>query len=220
MKQLVLKKILTVLASALFAAAPAFADMLDFAVFAPRGASWSFTGHSPLSLSVPYGSVIANGLSLGSSSSETFTTGAFMGGGTETLNSRYYMFGRSGAGSYDITGCIAPGTAGCSEVTLFSGKFDDIELLWTATKGVMGFIGFGITGTVNSHLAAALGILPGTYSGIATFILTGSPAGSDAVMGGNLTLLSTGPTATPEPASLALLGIGLVAVAALKKYRT
>jgi hypothetical protein len=220
MNQVVLKKTLTVLASALFAAAPAFADMLDFAVPGPSSASWPFTGFSPVSPSVPHGSATANGLSRESSSSDVFTTGAFLGRSAETLNGPYVL-GASAPGLYVITGCIRRRAVSCSEVTLFSGAFDGLEVLWTPTKRGHGrFVGFGVTGTINSAPAAALGILPGTYIAVATFNLTASPVAGDTVMDGDLTLASTGTTAVTEPASLALLGIVLVVAAGLRKYRT
>jgi hypothetical protein len=218
MKRVAVGKLLTVVALALFAASPALADTIDFNATG-SGGTWSFSGSGPLSLTAFNVQVNANGgpySSLGSSPSETFTTGAFLGG--SGTSGSPWMFGPSAPGSYLVTGCIPPAASGCTNVTLFDGQFAAEELFFETTHG-LGFIGFDASGTINPDLAAFLGVSLGTYSGIVTFNVTGSLPGG-RVESGDLTLTST---STPEPASLVFLGIGLLSVAGLtriKKHQT
>lgn len=210
MKQMVVRKILSLLTLALFAAAPALADTIDFNALG-NGGTWSFSGSSPLTMTALAVEVNAGAgpySFLGSSSSETFTTGAFLGGAGTSGDP--WTFGPGG--SYTIDGCIPPAASGCSVLTLFSGDFAGEELFFSATNG-LAFIGLDVSGTVNSALTSFLGVSAGSYSGVVTFNVVGAPPGG-RVESGDLTLSSV-----PEPASLVFLGIGLVAMAGLTRLR-
>jgi PEP-CTERM motif len=211
MKQMVVRKVLTVVTLALFAAAPALASTIDFSTTSGVNGTWSFSGSGPLSLSVS--DISVDGTSLGSSSTESFTTGAFISGGTGTRTNPWEW---TVGGSYTIDGCVPPAHSGCTDVALFSGSFDDIATMSQYTSGQPNaFIDLNVVGTINSSFAAALGIPGGSYSGTVTFNLAGKPPTGGAAESGDLTLTS----AVPEPASLVFLGIGLVAVAGLTRLR-
>lgn len=215
MKQLLVKKPLVVVALALFAAAPAWSSSIDF-LASGNGGTWSFNGSDPLTMSALFVQVTVVGsgtINTVANGNENFTTGTYLGGNGTSGDP--YEFGAGG--TYDITGCVPPGGAGCSVVTLFSGSFAGASLFFNATKG-MAFVGIDVSGDVNPALAAFLGVSGGDYSGISNFNVVGTVPGGH-VASGDLVLTPS----VPEPASLAFLGIGLVALAGvtrLKKFQS
>src|SRR5215467_3601665 len=102
MKGMLVKRVLTLVAVALFAAASAIAATIDFSTTSGVLGTWTWPGFGPLSLSDSDESVDSQ--SLGVSSTESFTTGAFLGGtGTRTMPFIWDV-----GGSYTIDGCIPP----------------------------------------------------------------------------------------------------------------
>lgn len=186
----------------------AFADNIDF-LASGHGGSWSFTLGGPLTITalrVEVEDETTLKFAAISSSTETLTTGAFLGGAGTAANP--WTFGPSTANSFTIVGCVPPGGAGCSTVTLFSGQMGD-SALYNGAGGVL-YDSSDITGTIDPALLAYFGASGTSYQGILDFTLIGKAPGKGKTASGDLLL-----SPVPEPTTMMLLGSGLLGLAGL-----
>lgn len=204
--------------SVLGASGTALADSIDF-LASGHGGTWSFSGSGPLTITAMRLQVedetTLQFAPIQGASTETLTTGAFLGGaGTQ---SNPWSFGPSAAGAFTIVGCVPPGGVGCTNVTLFSGQVGE-STLYNGTGGVL-YDAMDVTGVIDSALLSYFGTSGTNFQGILDFTLIGVAPGSGPTGSGDL-LLSPG--TVPEPASVLLLGSGLVGLALIlrRKVRT
>ncbi len=210
------KKVAVAAVLLIFACLPAFCATIDFSGEGDGG-TWSWNGALGSDLTAT-----SLGMSVkivGSPNSytiympdESLTSGAFTGGNGTTGSP--WTFGPSSSGSFTITGCVPPATT-CTPVTLFSGNFGSPGEMDVQGTGSMLFSSTFTTGSVNSALAAFLGIPAGNYSGTYEVTLSGIAPGSGFVASGDLVISPT----VPEPASLTLLAIGLLGLGAMALRR-
>jgi len=140
--------------------------------------------------------------------SVTFQTGALTGGNLQ-------MGGTfAGGGSFTITG---NGTNGIPNGTLFSGTFDG-PVIWTLVTLA--------NGTHNYTLMGALSGTAGSSIVGVTVQLTintgkGFFSGSTTISSGDTNIVTSGVTrgVVPEPVSLSLMGIGLIAIAGVVRRK-
>lgn len=142
---------------------------------------------------------------------ESFTSGPFFGGSGTT--SSPWTFAPTPF-SFAITGCVPPGTT-CAPVTLFTGQFNAPGETAVQEAGSILLTAASLSGTVDPALLSFLG-LPASrtsFAGTYDITLTGTAPGSGLVASGDVVLSPT----VPEPSSLALLGIGLFALACVAR---
>lgn len=125
-------------------------------------------------------------------------------------------------------GPVVPGTA------LF--PFLPTPLLDTGIVGYFGVIGAPGAALLPIGAAAAIDVLnlgltaaTGVAGSTATFSIFGFPPGSElgfggapltpALLSGTVTIIPSGPTPMPEPATMALFGMGLLGLAGLRRRR-
>ncbi|HEV2425544.1 MAG TPA: PEP-CTERM sorting domain-containing protein [Terriglobia bacterium] len=194
---------------------PAFCSSIDFEG-SGNGGTWSWNGSGTLS-ATSLGMAVRvvgspNDYTI-SMANEVFTSGSFLGGSGTTSDP--WSWGPSAANSFIITGCVPPATS-CTPVTLFSGEFSSDQTGVQGSDSVL--ISATIaSGSVDSALLSFLG-LPGStdYTGTYQVTLDGTAPGSGLVASGDLVL---SPSAVPEPASLLLVGIGLLAIGAIGRSK-
>ena len=209
--------ILAVLVLALIplAAQPALADSVDFNALAPGSVSWAGGVGSTLTASSM--NVTANHIPVGPS---IFLAGAILsfttGGFTSII---------PGGFSFAGGGPISVGSSPLCGGSCFAGTFTSAQMLFSAGGGTATFIGNFIAGMLSPTLELLLGFPPGTNANAtgsisATFLTAG---GFDATTGGTGTWASGDlvltPTPTPEPATLGLLGVGLIGLAFILRRR-
>lgn len=190
----------------------AFADNIDV-LSSGHGGTWSFTLGNPLTITalrIQVEDETTLQFADIASPTETVVTGAFLGGAGTLSNP--WMFGPSTPNSFTILGCVPPGGAGCSVVTLFSGQMGD-STLYNGAGGVL-YDSSDVTGTIDPALLAYFGTTGNSFEGILDFTLIGQAPGTGKTASGDLLL-----SPVPEPTSIMLLGSGLLGLAGLLRRK-
>ena len=224
------KLLLTTVGVLLFVTGAALADSIDFSFSSgSSSATWSWAGGSSTlsgtADSASVGLVGGSKIPITGDVLVSFASGPGTGG-SGTLGSPY-TFGPSAAGTIVINGCLPGQGAGCSTVTLFSGKFNTGEMAVTG-GGNFNFSGVNVSGTIASGVESYFGLSSVNVTGSLEAILmcgastNGCTSGFNGLVGsGDMTLTpgSSGPPPVPEPSSLFLMGSGVLALSAFVRAR-
>jgi len=206
---MLVKKIAVVTFILFLGSLPAWCSSIDFEG-SGDGGTWSWNGTGPLTATTlglavkVVGSPNTYSVAM---PDEWFTSGPYLGGNGSSSNP--WSFGPSSSASFLITGCVPPAMT-CTPVTLFSGQFDSPGEMVMQGAGSMIFAAGDVIGTIDPDLLSFLGLPSSSTDVMGTYdvTLTGTMTGSGFVASGDLVV-----SATPEPSSLALFGIGLFALA-------